>query len=72
MIKYDGIIYPEIEYKPPKFAIYYRNRWIVQKADYIICAVTHNYGGAYKAYQYAIKMEKTVFNIIETKDNSSK
>lgn len=61
---YDGIIYPEIEDKPIKFAIFYRNRWIVEKSDYVICAVSHNYGGAYKAYSYALRKNRRVFNIL--------
>ena len=61
--KYDGIIYPEIENKPLKFAISYRNRWMVERADYIICGILHEWGGAYKTYQHAIRKNKTVFNV---------
>ena len=61
--KYDLILYPEIEEKPLRYAIIYRNRWMVQKADIVVCGIDHGWGGAYRAYQYAKKKEKTLFNV---------
>ena len=63
--RYDGIIYPEIEKSPLRYAILARNRWMVEKADYVICAITHSFGGAYKTYQHAKKKGKPIFNIME-------
>ena len=62
-VRYDSIIYPEIENKPQKYAIIYRNRYMVEKADFIIAYITHNWGGAYKAYEYAKRMNKRIYNI---------
>ena len=62
--RYDAIIYPEIENRPLKFAITYRNRWMVDKADHVICAIDHEYGGAFKTYTYAQSAKKPIFNII--------
>ena len=64
--RYDGIIYPEIEDKPLRFAINYRNRWMAEKADYIICGIISRYGGAYTACQYAKRKGKTLYNITDT------
>ena len=61
--RYDEIIYPEIEDKPLRFAIIYRNRWMVEKADYVICGISYDWGGAYKTYQYAKRKQKMIFNI---------
>ena len=61
---FDGIIYPEIERVPLKFAISFRNKWMVNKADYVICAVDHDWGGAYTTYRYAKLKKKSVFNIL--------
>lgn len=61
--KYDLILYPEIENKPLRFAIFYRNRWMVKKADYVICGIDHDWGGAYKTYQYAKRQKKPIINI---------
>ena len=61
--RYDSIIYPEIEDKPLRFAISYRNKWMVKKADYIVCGIDHDWGGAYQTYQYAKKQKKSIFNV---------
>lgn len=61
--RYDDIIYPEIEDKASKFAISYRNKWMVEKADYIVAYVDHDWGGAYTTYKYAIRKEKFIFNL---------
>ena len=65
--RYDDIIYPEIEGKPLKFAISYRNQWMVEQADYVVCGITHDWGGAYKTYPYAKRKKKPIFNVINEK-----
>ena len=62
--RYDGIIYPELEGKPPRFAISYRNKWMVEKADLLVCGIDHAFGGAYKTYLYAKRKKKFVFNMV--------
>ena len=61
--RYDLTIYPEIENKPQRYAIIYRNRYMVEKADFVVAYITHDWGGAYKTYQYAKRKKKTIFNI---------
>ena len=61
--KYDCILYPEIESKPLKFAITYRNRYMVEKADFVIAFVNHAWGGAYETYRYAKRIGKATINI---------
>ena len=56
--EFDYIIYPELEKVPLKYAIVYRNRWIVDKADVIIAYVARRYGGAYTTYRYAKQRKK--------------
>ncbi|MBO5882950.1 MAG: hypothetical protein J6Q78_00915 [Clostridia bacterium] len=63
--RYDEIVYPEIEDKPLRFAISYRNKWMVEHADYVICGISCDYGGAYKAYQYAKRKGKPIFNVTD-------
>ena len=63
--KYDFIIYPEIENKPPRFAIIYRNRYMIKKADYVIAYVSHAWGGAYKTYKYAKRQGKCILNLAD-------
>ena len=60
---YDEILYPPLEDKPLRFAISYRNKWMVEQADCVIAHVTHTFGGAYQTYQYAKKKQKKIFNL---------
>ena len=62
---YDDIVYPELENVPLKFAISLRNRWMIERSDYVIAYITHDWGGAYQSYKYAKKREKNIFNIID-------
>ena len=61
--QYDEIIYPALENVPPRFAISYRNKWMVKEADVVIAYVCHKFGGAYKTYIMANRANKTVINI---------
>lgn len=63
--KYHSVIYPEIENLPRRFAITYRNKYMVEKADLIICYVKREYGGAFQAIKYAERKGKRIINIAE-------
>ncbi len=59
-------VYPEgIENCPKKFAIDWRNKWMVNQSDFVITYVKHAFGGAYKFEKYALKRGKQVINIFE-------
>jgi len=62
---YDSIIYPEIESKPKRFAITYRNRYMIEKADYVVAYIDHNWGGSYATYKYAKSKGKEIFNLVD-------
>lgn len=64
--QYDQILYPEIEDKPLKFAITYRNQWMVEKSDAVVCAIYRTVGGAYKTYKYAKRKKKAIYNLTDT------
>ena len=63
--RYDLILYPEPERVPPRFAITYRNRYMVEQADLVIAYVCRARGGAYQAYRHALRKGKTVINLAE-------
>ena len=63
--RYDSIIYPAIEDKPKRYAITYRNRYMVEAADYVVAYIDHDWGGAYTTYRYAKRKGKEIFNIAE-------
>ena len=60
---YDSVVYPDIEDKPLKFAITYRNKYMVEKADIVVAFIDHEWGGAYKTYVYAKRKWKRVINL---------
>ena len=65
---YDSIIYPEIEDKPKRYAIAYRNKYMVEKADYIVAYVSHDWGGAYTTYKHAKRKGKKIFNLADFRE----
>ena len=60
---YDESVYPPLEDKPRKFAISYRNKWMVENADLVIAYVNHSSGGAYTTYQHAKRKKKQIINL---------
>lgn len=57
-------VYPEgIETVPRKFAIAYRNKWMLNKTDTVICYVTHPSSGAGQFVELAEKQGKRILNI---------
>ena len=52
-----------IETVPKRFAIDWRNRWMLKQADYVITYVTHSWGGAAKFAEKAVKSGKQVINL---------
>ena len=61
--RYDAILYPDIEKIPPRLAIVYRNRYMVEMADLVVAYVSHSWGGAYATYQHAKKKGKVIYNL---------
>lgn len=57
-------LYPEgIESVPKRFAISWRNDWLINNSDYVICYITHITGGAAKYVAKAKNKGKRVINI---------
>ena len=57
-------ILPEgIEKAPRRFAINYRNKWMLTKSDIVVTCVNRNFGGAWEFKQMAIKAEKQIVEL---------
>ena len=62
----DDTMLPEgIEKVPQKFAINYRNKWMIEHSDCVVTYVKHNLGGAARFKEYAIKKNKIVIDLVE-------
>lgn len=60
----ENTLLPEgIEFCHPRFAIEFRNKWMIERSDFVISYVTHSWGGAHKFCEKAKNKGKTVINI---------
>ena len=66
--KFDEIIYPDIENVPKKFAILYRNRYMMECADLVVAYITREFGGAFTSFRYAKKLGKNIVNLGEKEE----
>ena len=58
-------VLPEgIEAAPPRFAIEYRNKWMIDQSDIVITYVHRSFGGAAKFKKLAEKRNKMVIQIM--------
>ncbi len=60
----DTILPNNIETVPRKFAINYRNKWMIEQSDYVVTYVKHNFGGAAQFKALAEKKKKIVISIV--------
>ena len=54
-----------LETVPPKFAIWHRNKWMVEQAAYVVVYVTRPFGGAARFAQMAKGKKKRVVALAE-------
>ena len=59
----DTIVPEGIENAHPRYAIVYRNNWMIDHSDYVIAYVTSTFGGAYQAVERAKKKGKITIQI---------
>lgn len=63
---FENSIYPDgMENTPPKYAIIKRNKWMIDKSDFVVTYVKRPVGGAAQFKSLAEKKNKTVINIAD-------
>lgn len=61
---YSDTMLPEgIEAVPRRFAITWRNKWMLRQADYVVTYVTHSWGGAAQFAELAAKKGKKIYSL---------
>ena len=61
---YSDTMLPEgIESVHPRYAISWRNNWMLRASDYVVIYITHSWGGAAQYAQKAKLQSKKVINI---------
>ena len=67
-IEYDDhmdTMLPEgIESVHPRYAISWRNNWILQQSDYVVTYITHSWGGAVQYVTKAKRRGKIIINVV--------
>ena len=57
-------MFPEgIEFAPPRFSISRRNEWMLTRSDFVVTYITHDWGGAARFAEKAMRQGKTVINL---------
>ena len=59
----DTILPEGIEAVQPRYAVDWRNRWMLQRADFVVTYIAHPWGGAAKFTEKAKREGKTVINL---------
>lgn len=59
----DSILPEGIERVHPRYAIVWRNNWLIDRSEYVIAYITHPTGGAYRAVERAKKKDRKVILI---------
>ena len=59
----DTMLPEGIEAVHPRYAIDWRNRWMLQRSDFVVIYITHPWGGAGKFAERAKREGKTVVNL---------
>ena len=54
-----------IESAHPRYAISWRNNWMLRQSDYVVTYITHAYGGAAQYAKKARIQGKYVINLID-------
>ena len=60
----DTILPEGIETVHPRYAIEWRNRWMLQRADFVVTYIAHHWGGAAKFAERAKREGKTGMNLV--------
>ena len=60
---FDTMLPEGIESVHPRYAISWRNNWMLRQSDYVVTYITHSWGGAAQFAEKAKRQKKTVINL---------
>ena len=59
----DTILPEGIEAVPKRYAISWRNKWMIDRSDYVVTYVTRSFGGAAKFAEQAMRIGKIIVDV---------
>lgn len=65
VVPFDEVLYPPLESVPKRLSILKRNEYVVEKSDFIVFFVDHDFGGAAQALDIAKRKGKSFINLAE-------
>ena len=71
---YDSMetLYPEgLECVHPRYAISWRNKWMIRESNVVVTYITHSWGGAAQFAEIAKKKGKRIINVAEMINSES-
>ena len=69
---YSDTMLPEgIETVHPRFAISWRNKWMIQQSDYVVTYITYSWGGAAQFTEMSKKHNKQIIDIAQISQTTS-
>ncbi|MDO5786067.1 MAG: SLOG family protein [Eubacteriales bacterium] len=68
---YSDTMLPEgIESVHPRYAISWRNNWMLRQSDYVVTYITHSWGGAAQYTAKAARQGKSVINLADIENDA--
>ena len=67
----DTMIPEGIESVHPRYAISWRNNWMLKQSDYVVTYITHSYGSAALYAKKAKKGNKTIIELVRDDNDNS-
>ena len=55
----------------PRYAISWRNKWMIRESDVVITYITHSWGGAAQFAEMVKKKRKRIINVAEMMNSES-
>ena len=68
---YSDTMVPEgLESVHPRYAISWRNNWMLRQSDYVVTYITHSWGGAAQYAAKAARQRKSVVNLADFENDA--
>ncbi len=65
---YETVLPGGIEAVPKRFAISWRNKWMLRESQIVVCYITHTWGGAAQFVEYAKRKNREIINLFNVSE----
>ena len=68
----DTMLPEGIEEVSPRFAISWRNKWMLRQSDFVVTYITHSWGGAAQFAEMAKRQGKTIVPLADSQNTNNR